>query len=198
VLGFLLALSISPVLGFAIGFVVDRGLRAALARATRRVNRPIRGGEWATSASLAFANGANDAAKSMGVMAALLLAAGRTATLDVPLWVKVTSGLALTFGTAIGGWALVNTIGRRLFRIRPVDGLAAQGTSTLVVVGSSFVGAPVSTTQVLASSVVGIGVGRRRMRHVNWRIVATIVATWVTTLPASAAIAAVALPLWRL
>jgi len=197
VLGFLLALSISPVLGFAIGFLIDRVLRAVLARATRRVNRPIRGGEWATSASVAFANGANDAAKSMGVIAALLLAAGRTASLSVPLWVKVSSGLALTLGTAVGGWALVNTIGRRIYRIRPLDGLAAQGTATAVVVASSLVGAPVSTTQVLASSVVGIGVSRRRFRHVNWRIVATILATWVTTLPASAAIAAVALPLWR-
>ena len=197
VLGFLLALTISPLLGFGVGFVVDGTLRAVLVRATRRVYRPIRGGEWATSASLAFANGANDASKAMGVVAALLLAAGRTSSLSVPLWVRVTSGLALTLGTAVGGWALVRTIGRRIYRIRPVDGLAAQSTSTAVVVASSFVGAPVSTTQVLASSVVGIGVSRRRFRHVNWRIVATIVATWVTTLPASAAIAAIALPIWR-
>jgi len=197
VLGFLLALTVSPLLGFGVGFAVDGTLRAVLVRATRRVYRPIRGGEWATSASLAFANGANDASKSMGVVAALLLAAGRTSSLSVPLWVRLTSGLALTLGTAVGGWALVRTIGRRIYRIRPVDGLAAQGTSTAVVVASSFVGAPVSTTQVLASSVVGIGVSRRRFRHVNWRIVATILATWVTTLPASAAISAIALPIWR-
>ena len=197
-LGFLLALTISPVIGFAVGFVVDRSLRWGLHRATRRVQRPIRGGEWATSATLAFANGSNDAAKAMGIIAALLLAAGHTSTLTVPLWVRVVSGLALTAGTAVGGWAIVWTIGRRIYGIRPLDGLAAQGTSTAVVVASSIVGAPVSTSQVLASSVVGIGVSRRRFRHVNWRIVTTIGLTWVTTLPASAAIAAASLPIWSL
>ena len=198
VLGMLLALTVAPVVGFALGFVVDRGLRVGLARATRRANRPIRGGEWVTSASVAFANGANDAAKSMGVIAALLLAAGHTSSLFVPLWAKLVSGLALTLGTAIGGWALVRTIGRRIFApIRPVDGFVAQGSSTAVVVVSSLIGAPISTTQVLASSVLGIGVGRRRFRHVHWPVVATILLTWVTTLPASAAIAALTLPLWR-
>jgi inorganic phosphate transporter, PiT family len=197
-LGFLLALTISPVLGFGVGFLLDRAILRVLRRATRRVGRPIRGGEWATSATLAFANGSNDAAKAMGIIAALLLAAGHTTSLSVPLWVRAASGLALTAGTAVGGWAIVRTIGRRIYGIRPVDGLVAQSTSTAVVVASSLVGAPVSTSQVLASSVVGIGAGRRRLRHVNWRIVTTIGLTWVTTLPASAAIAAVTLPLWRL
>ncbi len=114
------------------------------------------------------------------------------------MWVRATSAIALTLGTAVGGWALVATIGRRIYRIRPLDGLVAQGSSTAVVVASSLVGAPVSTTQVLASSVVGIGVGRHRFRHVNWVIVRTILVTWITTLPASAALAALSLPLWRL
>jgi PiT family inorganic phosphate transporter len=159
---------------------------------------PVRGGEWATSATLAFANGSNDAAKAAGVIAALLLAAGHQSGLTLPLWVRASSGLALTAGTAVGGWALVRTIGRRLYRIRPLDGLVAQGSSTAVVLASSLVGAPVSTTQVLASSVVGIGVGRHRFRHINWVVVRTILLTWLTTLPASALLAAVVLPLWRL
>ena len=196
-LGFLLALTVSPVLGFAVGFLIDRVLRFGLRRATRRVERPIRGGEWVTSASIAFANGSNDAAKATGIIAALLLASGRADALSVPLWARGVTGLALTAGTVVGGWAIVRTIGRRIYGIHPLDGLAAQGTSTSVVVASSLVGAPVSTSQVLASSVVGIGVSRRRLRHVNWRIVTTIGLTWVTTLPASAAIAAATLPLWR-
>ncbi|MGZ4682902.1 MAG: anion permease [Acidimicrobiales bacterium] len=196
-LGFLLALTISPVLGFGVGFLIDRSLRLVLRRATRRVERPIRGGEWVTSATIAFANGSNDAAKSMGIIAALLLAAGRAGSLSIPVWARVATGLALTAGTVVGGWAIVRTIGRRIYGISPLDGLAAQGTSTGVVVASSLIGAPVSTSQVLASSVVGIGVSRRRRRHVNWRIVTTIGLTWVTTLPASAAIAAATLPVWR-
>lgn len=198
VLGFLLALTISPFLGFALGYLVDRGSRWGLRRATRRVAHPIRGGEWVTSATLSFANGSNDGAKAAGMIAALLLAAGRTSTLTLPFWARLVSAVALTLGTAVGGWALVRTIGQRLYRIRPLDGLVAQGTSTAVVVASSLVGAPVSTTQILASSVVGIGVGRKRFRHVNWVIVRTIALTWVTTLPASAVLAALSLPLWRL
>jgi PiT family inorganic phosphate transporter len=196
-LGFLLALTISPMLGFAVGFLIDRTLRFGLRRATRRVGRPIRGGEWVTSASIAFANGSNDAAKATGIIAALLLASGRAGGLSVPLWARGATGLALMAGTIVGGWAIVRTIGRRIYGIHPLDGLAAQSTSTAVVVASSLVGAPVSTSQVLASSVVGIGVSRRRLQHVNWRIVSTIGLTWVTTLPASAAIAAATLPLWR-
>lgn len=196
-LGFLLALTISPVLGFGVGLVIDRTLRFGLRRATRRVERPIRGGEWVTSATIAFANGSNDAAKATGIIAALLLASGRASTLTDPLWARGATGVVLTAGTVVGGWAIVRTIGRRIYGIRPLDGLAAQGTSTAVVVASSLVGAPVSTSQVLASSVVGIGVSRHRFLHVNWRIVTTIALAWVTTLPASAAIAAVTLPVWR-
>ncbi|HEY5155751.1 MAG TPA: inorganic phosphate transporter [Acidimicrobiales bacterium] len=197
VIGFALALTISPILGFALGLGIDRAARVGLARATRRVRRPVRGGEWVTSASLAFANGSNDGAKAAGIIAALLVAAGRTSSLTLPMWVRLSSAVALTVGTAVGGWALVNTIGRRLYRIRPLDGLVAQASSTGVVVASSLVGAPVSTTQVLASSVVGIGVGRRRFRHINWVIVRTILLTWITTLPASAALAAASLLIWR-
>jgi len=197
VIGFALALTISPILGFALGLGIDRAARVGLARATRRVRRPVRGGEWVTSASLAFANGSNDGAKAAGIIAALLVAAGRTSSLTLSMWVRLSSAVALTVGTAVGGWALVNTIGRRLYRIRPLDGLVAQASSTGVVVASSLVGAPVSTTQVLASSVVGIGVGRRRFRHINWVIVRTILLTWITTLPASAALAAASLLIWR-
>ena len=121
------------------------------------------------SAALSFSHGANDAQKAMGVTAALLVAGGRLDTLSVPLWVKVASGATLTLGTAMGGWTIVRTIGRRIFHLHPIDGFSSQTASTVVdprLVVSS--GAPVSTTHVVASSVVGVGVGRRRWRHVRW------------------------------
>ena len=116
----------------------------------------------------------------------------------MPLWVTLSAAAALSVGTALGGWSIVRTLGRRIVRIRPLDGLVSQGSSAVVVVASSLVGAPVSTTEVLASSVVGAGVGRRRGRHVRWSMVRHIGVSWLTTIPATAVLGAVLLPLWRL
>ena len=197
VLGVLAVLVISPVLGLVVGAALDAALRHPAARATHRVDGVVRGGQWIASASLAFAHGANDAQKTVGIVALLLVAGGRIPTLEAPTWVKLVSGVVLTLGTAMGGWKIVRTIGRRIFRVRPLDGLVTQAGSAAVIFGSSLVGAPVSTTQVVASSVVGVGIGRHRFRHVRWRIVREMGLAWVTTLPAAAILAVVALPLWR-
>ena len=157
VLGSLIALAVSPVLGLVFGFLAARLNARVLARASRRVRRPIRGGQWGMSAALSFSHGANDAQKSMGVIAALLLASGHVHSLSVPLWVKLACGATLTLGTAMGGWRIVRTIGRRIFHLEPIDGLASQTASTAVILAASYAGAPVSTTQVVASSVVGVG-----------------------------------------
>jgi PiT family inorganic phosphate transporter len=197
VFGVLIALAISPPLGFAFGFVLLRGLKRSLRRTTRAIREPLRASEWAMSAALSFSHGANDAQKAMGVIAAMLLADGRISTLEVPLWTKIACGAALTLGTAMGGWRIVKTVGRRIFGLRPLDGLASQTASTGVILGSSFVGAPVSTTQIVASSVVGVGGGRRRWHHVRWRVVKEIGVAWLTTIPASGLLAVVALVIWR-
>jgi PiT family inorganic phosphate transporter len=149
------------------------------------------------AAGLSYSHGANDAQKAMGVIAALLLATGETSTLSVPLWAKVATGLALTTGTALGGWRIVRTIGRRIFTLAPVDSVASQTASTTVILGASLIGAPVSTTQIVASSVVGIGAGRRRWRHVRWEIVKEMGIAWLTTIPAAAVLAVAFLALWN-
>ena len=95
----------------------------------------------------------------MGVVGALLVADGRLETFGVPLWAMLACGVALTVGTLLGGWRIVQTIGRRIFRLAPFDAFASQGASTAVILASSYAGAPVSTTQVVASSVVGVGGG---------------------------------------
>ena len=167
-----------------------------LRRGTRRLAEPVRAGEWVMSAALSFSLGTNDAQKAMGVTAALLVAGGRLDTLSVPLWVKVASGATLTLGTAMGGWRIVRTIGRRIFHLHPIDGFSSQTASTAVVLASSLVGAPVSTTHVVASSVVGVGVGRRRWRHVRWEVVRTMGFAWLATLPVTAALGAVIGLVW--
>jgi PiT family inorganic phosphate transporter len=197
IFGVLIALAVSPILGLGFGLSFSRLNRRALRRATRLVRKPIRRAEWAMSAALSFGHGANDAQKSMGVIAALLLASGHLETLSVPLWVKLLCGGALTLGTSMGGWRIIRTVGRRIFRLASIDGFASQSASTAVILPASYLGAPVSTTQVVASSVVGVGGGRRRWRHVNWLIVRSIAFAWLLTLPASAALGAIMLVFWK-
>jgi PiT family inorganic phosphate transporter len=197
VFGTLIALAVSPVLGGLSALVAIRILRRAAKRATRRWRGGVQAGQWITSGALSFSHGANDAQKSVGVVAALLLADGRIDTLSAPTWAIVACSAALTAGTALGGWRIIRTVGRRIYRIHPLEGLSSQASSASVILGASFLGAPVSTSQVVASSVIGIGAGRRRLRHVNWEIVRQIGLAWLITLPASAALAAAFLGVWR-
>jgi PiT family inorganic phosphate transporter len=198
VIGVLVALLISPLAGFAVALVGVRVLRGAARRWTDRWTTPVRGAGWVAAAGLSFSHGANDAQKAMGVIAVLLLASGRSDTMAVPLWVKVLSGAALTLGTALGGWRIVKTIGRRIFSLTPIDSLSSQASSTAVILSASLLGAPVSTTQVVASSVVGVGAGRRRWRHVRWRIVREMGVAWLATIPGAAALAVGVLLGWRM
>ena len=197
VLGVLIALAVSPVIGLTFGLGFARINERVLRRATQRLRAPIRGGEWGMSAALSFSHGANDAQKAMGVIAALLLATGHLDSLSVPLWTKLASGAALTVGTMLGGWRIVRTVGRGIFRLAPVDGFASQGASTAVILSASYGGAPVSTTHVVASSVIGVGGGRRRWRHVRWGVVRAMSFAWVLTLPVTAGLGAVILLAWR-
>jgi PiT family inorganic phosphate transporter len=198
VFGTLIALAISPVLGALGALVVIRLLRRVARRATRRWHGPTAGAQWVTSAALAFSHGANDAQKSVGVVAALLLADGRITSLDAPTWVVAACAAALTLGTALGGWRIIRTVGRRIYRIQPIEGLASQSSSAGVIFGASLLGAPTSTTQVVASSIVGIGAGRRRWHHIHWALVRQIGVAWLVTMPITAAIAAGAFGVWRL
>ena len=197
VFGALIALAVSPVLGFGFGLLFLRLGRRLLRRAARRVQGPVRGGEWAMSAGLSLSHGTNDAQKMMGVIAALLLATDHLEGFAVPLWVKFATGVALTLGTALGGWRIVRTVGRGIFHLAPLDGLASQTASTSVILGASFLGGPVSTTQVVSSSVVGVGGGRRRWRHVRWGVVRAMGFAWLLTIPVTAALGAITLGVWK-
>jgi PiT family inorganic phosphate transporter len=197
VLGACIALAVSPPLGALAGLLLVRALRRAGHAASRRWREVAQAGQWATSATLAFSHGANDAQKSAGVIAAVLLADGRIGELSAPLWATVGCAAALTLGTAAGGWSIAHTVGRRIYHLHPVDGLCSQGASAAVILGASLVGAPTSTTQVVASSVVGVGGGRRRWHHVRWEVVRQMATAWLLTMPASAAIGALTLVAWR-
>ncbi|MEI8081981.1 MAG: inorganic phosphate transporter [Actinomycetes bacterium] len=190
VLGVLIGLAVSPVLGAAVAWLVMLATRAWVGRATKAFRRPVLGGEWVTAATLSFAHGANDAQKTMGVITLALVAESAIPSFVVPMWVKLSCGVALTLGTAMGGWRIVHTIGRRIYRLRPFDGVVSSGSSTLIIGVSSALGAPVSTTHVVSSSVVGVGAARRK-KHVDWLIVRDILLAWVVTMPCCALIAAI-------
>jgi PiT family inorganic phosphate transporter len=198
VIGTLVGLAVSPPLGALAALLVIRALRRGARRATRRWRVPVRGGEWVMSAALAFSHGSNDSQKAVGVVAALLLASGHIDTLDAPDWAILLCAVSLTAGTALGGWRIIRTVGRGIYRIRPVEGLASQAASAGVIFGASLAGAPASTTQVVSSSVIGVGAGRRRWHHIHWAVVRQMGVAWLITLPVTAALAGVILALWRL
>ena len=197
VAGVLVALAVSPVVGGLGGWMSEFAATRSLRRAPRRVNRSILRGEWVTSSALAFAHGTNDAQKTMGLITLALVATGSIPSFAVPLWVKLVCATALTVGTAMGGWRIVRTLGRGIYRIRPLDGLMSQASSSMVIGGAAVLGAPVSTTHVVASSVVGVG-AERRWRHVRWAVVREIGLAWVVTLPVCAGIGAAVVLLERM
>lgn len=197
VFGTLIALAISPVLGGLVALILIRALRRLARRLTRAWDGSVRAGQWAMSSALAFSHGANDAQKAVGVIAALLLGAGKVDSLSAPTWATFACAAALTLGTAFGGWRIIRTVGRRIYRLQPIEGLTSQTSSAGVIFGASLLGAPTSTSQVVASSVVGIGGGRRRLRHVNWALVRNIGLAWLITMPITAVLAGAILELWK-
>ncbi len=196
VIGVLTALAVSPLIGFGVAYVGIRLARRGLRRARAEVVRDVRRGEWASAAALAFSHGANDAQKTMGVITALLVAEGRLDSFVVPSWVRLASAVALTLGTLAGGWRIVRTLGRGIYKITSLDGFISQSGSAAVILGGAAVGAPISTTHVVASSVVGVGAGDRS-HHVRWSVATEIVGGWLLTLPGSAALGMLALVAWR-
>jgi PiT family inorganic phosphate transporter len=145
---------------------------------------------------LSVGQGANDAQKAIGVIAVVLLAEGETSSLDAPLWATGGAALAMAAGAALGGWRIVRTIGRRIYDLRPLDALSSQAGSAAVIVVASATGAPVSSTHVVSSSVVGAGIGRRRWSRIRWAVVTEMGIAWVTTMPATALLAAAVLSVW--
>ena len=184
----LAALLLSPLIGFAAGFLIKRLLSALLNRATPAVNRHLRGAQFVTAAGLAFSHGANDAQKSMGILTLVLLLGGFIPAFEVPFWVMLACAIAITLGILSGGWRIVRTLGFAIFRVRPIHALSSQLTSALVILSASAFGAPVSTTHVVATSIMGIG-SADNPRAVRWTKARDIAITWVVTIPGAALVA---------
>lgn len=196
VVGSLLWLVFSTAVALPLSLLGIRAARRALRRASRAVVRPILRGEVVTTAVLSFAHGSNDAQKTMGLLTLALVAGHHLRHFSVPFWVVLTAAAALAVGTSLGGWRVVQTLGRGIYRVRAIEGLVSQSAASVIVLAASLVGAPISTTDVVAPALVGAGVGQR-WRHVRWRVVGEIALAWLVTLPVSAALAALVLPVWK-
>jgi PiT family inorganic phosphate transporter len=186
VITFLLA---SVMLGFGGSFILMKLARLFLRKATVNVNRPMKKLQWFTPGVQPLAPGATDAQKQMALVALLLMATG-SSTMDVPLWVRVACAAAMALGTLGGGYRIMRTVGRRIFKIRPVHALVAQSNSSLTVMFATFLGAPVSSTQVVTAGVMGVGSAENH-RLVHWRVGKDLVVSWFMTIPAAAVLSVV-------
>jgi inorganic phosphate transporter, PiT family len=151
-------------------------------------NRMFRYGQMLSGTWFAFTHGANDAQKTMGVIALALFVNGSIDEFEIPTWVKVAAGLAIAAGTYVGGWRIMRTLGQRVFNMEPVDGFAAQVSAGTVLYGATHFGFPVSTTQCISGAVIGAG-ATKRFSAVRWGVAGNIVVAWVLTIPAAAIVA---------
>ena len=191
------SLILSPVIGFWIGFLVHRAMKFLLRPARPTANTALRRIQFLTAAGLAFSHGANDAQKSMGIVTLVLVLGGFIPEFRVPLWVIVACAGAMTLGIMSGGWRIVRTVGFGIYKVRPLHAFDAQLTSASVIFAASLVGAPVSTTHVVSSSIMGIGASERP-RAVRWEKAGDILKTWVITIPGAATVAIASSFLMRL
>jgi inorganic phosphate transporter, PiT family len=186
----LAALILSPLIGFWVGYGVHRAMMFLLRGARPIMNRNLRNAQFLTAAGLGFSHGANDAQKSMGILTLVLVLGGFTDKFEVPLWVMLACALSMTFGILSGGWRIVRTLGFAIYKVRPLHALDSQLTSAAVIFAASAVGAPVSTTHVVATSIMGIGASERP-KSVRWAKAREIATTWVITIPGAATVSVV-------
>ncbi len=186
-----LALLLSPPLGLLTAFLFMRLTLWVVRNSSPSVNTGFRRLQIPTLLGLALSHGANDAQKTMGVIALGLLTAGDIESFFIPTWVIFVSALAIALGTALGGWRLIRTLGGKIYKVRPIHGFTSQVAGAGVILGASIWGGPVSTTQVMSSAIVGAGAGER-VNKVRWNVLRDMVYAWLLTIPITAIIAGIA------
>lgn len=187
----ILPLIASPIAGFVFGYLFMNIIFELLRKSSQSfVNRWFSKLQILSAAWMAFSHGKNDAQKSMGIITLALISSGALAAgSDVPTYVKIACALVMAFGTSIGGWKIIKTMGVNMIRLQPVNGFAAETGAAMVIEAASYLGAPVSTTHVISSSIMGVGASKR-FSAVRWALAKNIVWAWVLTIPVTAGIGA--------
>ena len=184
-----IALFLSPIAGLIVGYLVMKITLFLVRGATPKVSHLFRRFQIVTLIGLSLSHGTNDAQKTMGLIAMGLLLSGVISSFYVPMWVVTVSAAAIGLGTLFGGWRLIRTLGGKIFRIRPIHGFTSQIAGSIVILSAALLGGPVSTTQVMSSSILGVGAAER-INKVRWNILGDMAATWLFTMPVNAALAA--------
>lgn len=178
----------SPLIGFVVGIIVMQITRWSVSRATPKANFVFKKLQIPTGLLLALSHGTNDAQKTMGIITLGLVVLGFESKFVVPFWVILLSAASIGLGTAFGGWRIIQTLGGKFYRIRPIHSFASQMTSGIVILAASLIGGPVSTTHIVSTSVLGAGAAERKSQ-VRWDVLTDIALAWLLTIPATALLA---------
>jgi PiT family inorganic phosphate transporter len=182
--------ALSPVIGFALAFVLIVVIYRIFFRAPPGIaHRGFRLGQLFSGTWVAFTHGANDAQKTMGVIALALYTHGSIDSFYIPNWVKILSGLTIAVGTYAGGWRIIRTLGQRIYKMAPEHGFVAQLAAGSTLYTGTHFGFPISTTHVVTGSVMGAG-AVRGLTAVKWGVAGNIVVAWLLTLPMAGLVAA--------
>ena len=182
---------LSPLVGLALALILTVVIMWTFHRVeeVEALNKGFRRGQLMSAAAFSLGHGANDAQKTMGVILAVLIAAGHLPKdADVPLWVVLAAHTAIGLGTLTGGWRIVKTMGSKITRLQPVGGMAAESAAAATLFFTSGAGIPVSTTHTITGAIVGVG-ATHRLSAVRWGVAARVVWAWVLTIPGSFAMA---------
>ncbi len=186
----IIALFASPIVGFTVGWLVMLITKRILKNASPKADTGLKYGQIPTAIALALSHGTNDAQKTMGVITMGLVVLGYQKEFVVPYWVILISATAIGAGTALGGWRIIQTLGGKFYKIRPIHSFTSQLASALVILTSSFLGGPVSTTQVVSMSIMGAGAGDK-ISKVRWTVLKDIFYAWFLTIPITAILSAI-------
>lgn len=185
------SLIISPLLALTVGFLMFTLIKILFKKANAvKANKGFRKVQVLTAALQAFSHGTNDAQKSMGIITMALVSYGYQTEMTIPHWVQLLCALAMTVGTSIGGWRIIKTVGTQIMKLKPVNAVAADLSSVLIIQIATRFGLPVSTTHVVSCSIMGVGASYR-VKGVNWGTAKKMVSTWFTTIPITFIISAV-------
>src|SRR5690606_21376541 len=178
-----------------IGLVVGLSLMMAIYWVCRNVT-PARADKWfrklqlVSAAAYSLMHGANDAQKTMGIIAGALFTGGYISTFHIPIWVEIAAYSAISLGTLSGGWRIIKTMGSKITKLQPMGGFAAETGAAVAIGTATAMGVGISTTHTITGAIVGVG-ATRRLSAVRWGVARQIVWAWVLTIPASAAIGAI-------
>jgi PiT family inorganic phosphate transporter len=184
-----LILFTSPLLGLIVGYGMQKLIFFLCRGATPRINTFFRKSQGFTATALALSHGANDAQKTVGLITVGLLAQGALPAFRSPPWVVMACAATIALGTAVGGWSVIRTLGRKFYKVRPVHSFTSHLASAAIVFGAGALGGPVSTSQIVSTTILGVGAAER-MNMVRWGVMKQIMVTWLITMPAVAVMAA--------